>query len=450
MFNSFLLEYEKLENRWDPKAYAFLRAFGTTNFEFVKIGKLLKNNRENLPLIEDKFYKQITIKIYHKGVILRGEQKGKDIKTRPQFKVKSGQFILSKIDAKDGAFGVIPDFLDGGIITGSFVSFDIKNPKILNIDYFDLLLSQDFFLNILKSKSVGTTGRKPIMIDEFLDLEIPLPSLDIQEKIVKTYNDIKNEIEKLENENQNLDKDVDNYLMKELGIEIEKKEKKKFFCVVYEDLERWSVDSNSFNFKDLEGNYKLEKVGNVLNFTQYGLSETSNTEGIGIPFLRMNNIINGEFDYSNIKYFDLDINRKKNYLLERGDVLFNRTNSKELVGKCAVFNETGNYTFASYLIKVKVDEKLILPNYFTLLLNSKLGRKQIDSISRQITGQVNINAEELKNFIIQLPPLEIQKQILNGINMIKNKNKLNQERIEKLKVDLDEKIKGMILEGKYL
>lgn len=448
--STFLLPYEKLEDRWDPKAYTFLRAFWNTNFEFVKIWKLLENNRENISLEEDKFYKQITIKIYHKWVILRWEQKWRDIKTRPQFKVKAWQFILSKIDAKDWAFWIIPDYLDWWIITWSFVSFDIKRPDILSIDYFDLLLSQDFFLNILKSKSVWTTWRKPIMIDEFLDLEIPLPSLGIQEKIVKTYNDIKTEISELENENQNLLKEVDNYLMKELGIEIEQKAKKKFFCVGYEDLERWSVDSNIFNFKDLEWTYKLEKVWNVLNFTQYWLSETSNTEWVWIPFLRMNNIINGELDYTNIKHFDLDINKKKNYLLEKWDVLFNRTNSKELVWKCAVFNENWNYTFASYLIKVKVNKKLILPNYFTLILNSNLWRKQIDSISRQITGQVNINAEELKNFIIQLPPLEKQREILNWINNIKNKNKINGERIEKLKVDLDEKIKGMILDGKDL
>jgi len=85
------------------------------------------------------------------------------------------------------------------------------------------------------------------MIDEFLDLEIPLPSLGIQEKIVKTYNDIKTEISELENENQNLLKEVDNYLMKELGIEIEQKAKKKFFCVGYEDLERWDINFNLSN-----------------------------------------------------------------------------------------------------------------------------------------------------------------------------------------------------------
>jgi len=246
MLNSFLLEYEKLENRWDPKAYTFLRAFWKTDFEFVKIWKLLANNRENISLEDEKLYKQITIKIYHKWVILRWEQKWKDIKTRPQFKVKTWQFILSKIDAKDWAFWIIPDYLNWWIITWSFISFDNINQKKLDINYFDILLSQDFFLNILKSKSVWTTWRKPIMIDEFLDIKIPLPPLDIQVKIVETYNDIKNEIESLEIENKNLEKEVDNYLMNELWIEIDQKEKKKFFCVEYEDLER--RDTQYFNW----------------------------------------------------------------------------------------------------------------------------------------------------------------------------------------------------------
>lgn len=446
MLSTFLLTYEKLEDRWDIKWYIWKL---DSIFPMQKLGKFIKERSIKVKLWDAPNETFSILWVTNKeGVIDTYDELWKNIK-QPYKLVETNDITYNPYRVNVGSIWIVKSWLKWKYISPAYVVF-YADEKYLLTEYLYLILSSNWFNETLRANTSGSV-RQNLTFDLLSSLEIPVPEdVKIQEKIVKTYNDIKTEISELENENQNLLKEVDNYLMKELGIEIEQKAKKKFFCVGYEDLERWSVDSNIFNFKDLEWTYKLEKVWNVLNFTQYWLSETSNTEWVWIPFLRMNNIINGELDYTNIKHFDLDINKKKNYLLEKWDVLFNRTNSKELVWKCAVFNENWNYTFASYLIKVKVNKKLILPNYFTLILNSNLWRKQIDSISRQITGQVNINAEELKNFIIQLPPLEKQREILNWINNIKNKNKINGERIEKLKVDLDEKIKGMILDGKDL
>lgn len=441
--STFLLPYEKLEDRWDPKAYAFLRAFWNTNFEFVKIWKLLENNRENISLEEDKFYKQITIKIYHKWVILRWEQKWRDIKTRPQFKVKAWQFILSKIDAKDWAFWIIPDYLDWWIITWSFVSFDIKRPDILSIDYFDLLLSQDFFLNILKSKSVWTTWRKPIMIDEFLDLEIPLPSLGIQEKIVKTYNDIKTEISELENENQNLLKEVDNYLMKELGIEIEQKAKKKFFCVGYEDLERWDV-LNFINKRNSFNKYEYKKLSDIYNFKSRKWNK--------------NNSDDWKFHYIEIWNIDAEIwlnwhtelqireaPSRATQIVKTWDLMISTT--RPYLKKFAIVDDNYDWKICSSWFSIIENSDKYDLDFLKYLLQSNYW---VDILKDNMTWWLYpaITQKALENLEFPIPTLDIQKNIINWINNIKNKSKLNGERIEKLKVDLDEKIKGMILDGK--
>ena len=85
-----------------------------------------------------------------------------------------------------------------------------------------------------------------------------------------------------------------------------------------------------------------------------------------VLLLRMNNIINGEIDISSLKYINLTNDKFENYILQKNDVLFNRTNSKELVGKCAVFKLKGIYSFASYLIRLKLLKregvKVILKN----------------------------------------------------------------------------------------
>ena len=110
-------------------------------------------------------------------------------------------------------------------------------------------------------------------------------------------------------------------------------------------------------------------------------------------------------------------------MLDYGDILFNRTNSKELVGKSAVFKLEQIYSFASYLIRLKLNNELINNEYFVILLNSSIGRMQIDATSRQITGQVNINVEELKSFLLPLPSVEIQEKIVRNIEIIKNEIK---------------------------
>src|SRR5205085_5540611 len=103
---------------------------------------------------------------------------------------------------------------------------------------------------------------------------------------------------------------------------------------------------------------------------------------------------------------------KEQFLVKPDDILFNRTNSKELVGKCDVFREQGDWVFASYLIRVRLDESKALPIFVSDFLNTSAGRVQIDRVSRQIIGMSNVNAEELQDLLIPLPPLEIQQVLV--------------------------------------
>jgi type I restriction enzyme S subunit len=125
-----------------------------------------------------------------------------------------------------------------------------------------LILSSNWFNETLRANTSGSV-RQNLTFDLLSSLEIPIPSLDIQEQIVKTYNDIKNEIEFLENKNKNIDKEVDKYLMNELGIEIEQKAKKKFFFVGYEDLERWDINFNLSNKGTISNKYNIFSVKDV-------------------------------------------------------------------------------------------------------------------------------------------------------------------------------------------
>ena len=152
----------------------------------------------------------------------------------------------------------------------------------------------------------------------------------------------------------------------------------------------------------------IEKLDRSLALVQYGISERATEEAVGIPMLRMINLQDDSWDLSNLKYIQMTSAEKKPYLLKAGDVLFNRTNSKELVGKCGVFDLSGEYVFASYLIRIRLRPGALLPDYVTAFLSSGLGRIQIDAVSRQIAGMTNINAEEIRG--LSVPALKATEQ----------------------------------------
>ena len=158
--------------------------------------------------------------------------------------------------------------------------------------------------------------------------------------------------------------------------------------------------------------YPLTKIGMLADFIQYGISERANTNGSGIPMIRMNNLQPLGWDLSDLKHIELDEPTLNKYRLEKGDILFNRTNSKELVGKSEVFNESGDWVFASYLIRVRLDRSKAMPEFVSAFLNTDAGRMQIDQVSRQIAGMSNVNAEELRELEIPLPPDVAQQSAL--------------------------------------
>ncbi|MGA8495087.1 MAG: restriction endonuclease subunit S, partial [Xanthobacteraceae bacterium] len=131
--------------------------------------------------------------------------------------------------------------------------------------------------------------------------------------------------------------------------------------------------------------------------------------------------------------------------LRDGDILFNRTNSAELVGKCAVFHGDKLFVFASYLIRVRLDFSKADPEFVAFALNSQIGRQQIDALSRPIIGQANINTDELRSLEVPLPSLSVQKEIVKRLSKSRANiaEKLNVA--EKLSDDAIRKIESLIL-----
>ena len=141
------------------------------------------------------------------------------------------------------------------------------------------------------------------------------------------------------------------------------------------------------------------RLRDLTKSSKYGTSVKAGPKPVGTPILRMGNIVEGHLDFSNIKYVDLPEADKRKYSLLSGDVLINRTNSLELVGKAATFDqEDGEWVYASYLVRIRVDTKWVLPEFVTATINSRIGRRYVLETARRAIGMVNINAREMAGF----------------------------------------------------
>jgi len=177
---------------------------------------------------------------------------------------------------------------------------------------------------------------------------------------------------------------------------------------------------------------KFEKgtIRDLVSSVKYGTSSKAQTDGT-YPYLRMNNITyEGEMDFTSLKYIDLSEKDKPKYLVRKGDILFNRTNSKELVGKTGIINNDKAMALAGYLIRVRTNEKAN-PYFIWGYLNSKHGKLVLKHMCKSIVGMANINAQELQNIKVVLPPITLQNQFAQHIEKIEQQKQQAQASLEK-------------------
>ena len=131
----------------------------------------------------DKLYKQITARLWGKGLTLRAKVSGSMIAASRQLRVRSGQFLVSRIDARHGAFGIVPEELHEALVSNDFPCFDI-NARLVNPRYFEWYSRTPAFVGLCRRGSEGSTNRVRLKENVFLNIRVPLPPLDEQRRIV--------------------------------------------------------------------------------------------------------------------------------------------------------------------------------------------------------------------------------------------------------------------------
>lgn len=231
-------------------------------------------------------------------------------------------------------------------------------------------------------------------------IKIPLPPKDVQNKIVS-------EIEIIEEQGKKWNGEIAGH--------------KKIYSDLIHSV--YQVDKE-----------KIE-LSKICSNVQYGISQKMNTISKGYKIFRMNEIVNSKmFDGGSMKCVDISEDEFQKYKLNKGDILFNRTNSYELVGKTGIFDLQGDYCFASYLIRVEVDNKKANPWFVNLMMNSDYYQQEAKSMATKSINQSNINAQKMQSIKIPLPELKTQNEIAKKAIDLENKISKLEEKLSSIPI----------------
>lgn len=302
-----------------------------------KISAILKEKANKIKLEDEVVYKQVKIRLYGNGIEIRGKQLGKEIRTESQFVVNAGDFIMSKIDARNGAYGIVSEELDNAVVTSSFPYFEFQGQ--INPKYLLYIVTQPYFYKKIEDMVSGATGRRSVEVDDFLDMEIPLPLIEEQNLIV----------EKIEKQKAVIQ-----------GAEL--------------IIKNWELDISEF----IVG-VELAQIGNAVIDTRNGWSPVC--KGGKQAVLSLACLKNGEIDFTEIKYTDEERSDVKKFYVKKGDFFYSRGNTKELVALSAIAKKNiQSIVFPDLLTKVVFNEEMILPDFAVLCFNSKLGRTYFGNV----------------------------------------------------------------------
>ena len=274
-----------------------------------------------------------------------------------------------------------------------FKNFICSN-KINNEYLYYFFKSRKNYLNILGRGATFKEISKSIVSD----IEIFLPTYGIQRKQVKVL--------------KKIDKLI--YTRKEQLIEFE-----------------YLVKSR-FNEMFILSDFSLKRLGELVDEVRYGTSLPATING-KYGYLRMNNITeNGKLNIQNLKHIDIPEKDLEKYVVRKGDVLFNRTNSIELVGKTCIYELDFDMVIAGYIIRIRTNNNILNPRYLSEFLNFPSTKKFLRNIAKGAVNQANINAKELQDISIPLAPLSLQNEFADFVAQVDKSQLAIQKSLDEL------------------
>lgn len=399
--------------RWDIKNYLYLLR---SAYPVENLGKYIYEHSEKENISRDKEKDFPILGVTNKdGVYLNEYVKGKNI-NQSYKKVKKGELTYNPYRVNVGSIGIVQDEYDGFYISPAYVVFGTRE-GLIN-EYIYIVLSAGWFNTYLRAATSGSV-RQNLTFELLSELKVPIPPLKIQQNIVEQWHNAQKKADELKTQIQGTESTIDGYMSKELGILKKANLRKKGpFIIRFVDLIRWDVP---YNAKDLlterKAKYTWRSIKEFCVSAQYGFTGSATNQNTRVKFLRITDLdYSGKYNEAFLPYVNIGIRKKDKYLLQENDFVVARTGAT--AGKCGIVRKTPQETvFASYLIRLKLRGEINL-RFLEQYLNQGPGKRIVSDVVYS-SGRPNINANEIQEIKIPLPPLPKQRQIVDKVDSIR-------------------------------
>lgn len=366
----------------------------TNGWQTVQLGDVLCRVKAELAVDDSVTYKQVTVRLWNKGVILRGEQGGIDIKTKRQFYVKTGQLLLSRIDVRNGAIGLVPKELDGAIVSNDFWVYDFDENKLYP-KFLEHYVATPGFIEDANRTSSGTTKRIRADENAFLNISIPLPPLDEQRRIVERVEALAARIAKAQSLREETNREVDL-----LAFTTARK--------IFAELDAEIVDLGEL----------VDESRNGIQTGPFG-AQLGSGDFIenGHPVITIGNVQFSGLETRKLKFISNEKAKQlERYVAKEGDILFARMGT---VGRCCVVPKEGEgWIYNYHLIRVALDKARAEPRYIHWLIRAS---EDIENkLSEKIRGATRegVNSKIVASLPCRVPPLDEQRRIVAYLDSV--------------------------------
>ena len=385
-------------------------------YPMMRIGEFLKRNKTAVSIQNGVKYKRVTIKVRNRGVVLRDEAIGENIGTKKQYLVSKGQFILSKIDARNGAMGIIPAELESAVVTQDFLPYDIDITKV-NPQYFVLVCTTKQFITFCQSCSSGTTNRQRIDEAQFLNIKVPVPSLEEQNKLVEEYNMYINQSNITEYQIKKEEKDIHQYITKTLynKVATTKNTGNGLSFTSFVCTSKWGIDY-LLDHQNASYNYPITTISKVCKISSGGTPSRGNKEYYygTIPWVKTGELQNNIIYDTEEHLTEFGINNSSAKLYPIGSLVIAMYGAT--IGKTAILGVPAA-TNQACAVLTEINSNLVLSEYLWEYI--KYHSEKLKSMAYG-SAQPNINAGIISDFILILPPITIQKKMVKRIAIMRS------------------------------
>ena len=443
---AFAVWWRDLE-RWDVK---FFSALVRSTYPIVRLASLIHEHSERVKPFYFPDTKFHILGVTNTGGIFHAyDSLGKKIK-QPYQKVDTGDLAYNPYRINVGSIGVVPTELGGNYISPAYVVFATDSARLLS-NYLILILKADWFNPMVRAATAGSV-RQNLTFDLLGTLEIPLPPIAEQKAIVARWRKAQSEIAAARESAEKLEAVLPSIVYQGLGTPppVVNPVADKWLVMWWKDLERWSYNYLSRSSQGLLGytrsKFPIEPLGKHLVGTMNGYCIKPVAGPTEHKMLKLNALDPAGLDLNASKFIIIPKKIADRFSIHKDDLFICRSvGSYNHVAKCAMAKEDApNTVFPDIMIRVRLKESL-LPAFVCEIVQTPLGRSFFQSNARTSVGMWKIGSEDIANFPIPVPPLAVQKEIVERIAVQRQEIARERAAANRLSRNVDAEVEALIL-----